>query len=248
MSARSVPRWQSLAETLALVVLAVSVAWMAVLKPALASVRSRPAAKVEAVPLPVEPISLDGAPTIGAATATTAMIIYSDFQCPFCARFAVETLPILQEQYVKTGRLLIAFREFPLPIHPFAQKAAEAALCAHRQRKFWEFHDALFANPAALDVASLGARAQQLGLETATFTSCLGGETAALVASEKRNGESLGVGGTPGFLLGSLLPDGRVKVLQRASGAKPLVEFQTMLDALIGAPIAVRPAAIRNAG
>jgi len=230
-------RWQSIVETLALVVVALSVGWIAVVKPALASVSARSApAKVADSPLPVDPVSLDGAPIVGSRGAKIGMIIYSDFQCPFCARFAIDTLPALQEQYVKTGQVLVAFREYPLPIHPFAQKAAEAALCANRQGKFWEFHDALFANQQALDPASLGARAVRLGLDSRQFSSCLAGEMAALVQADKRNGDPLGVAGTPTFLLGPVLADGRVKVSQRFSGAKPLAEFQEILDKLVSAP------------
>ncbi len=236
MATRNPSRWQSIAETLALVVLALSVAWVAVLKPAVAPASARPvAAKPAEPPLPAEPISLDGAPAIGSRNAKIGMIIYSDFQCPFCARFALDTLPALQEQYVKTGQVLMAFREYPLPIHPFAQKAAEAALCANQQGKFWEFHDALFANQQALDPASLGARAVRLGLDSRQFAACLEGQTAALVQTDKRSGDPLGVAGTPTFLLGPLLPDGRVKVSQRFSGAKPLAEFQGILDKLVSA-------------
>ena len=237
MASRSWSRWQSIAETLALLVLAASVARMAMVKPAAVRVgQPPPPVRPAEPPLPAESVSLAGAPTVGSPSATTAMVIYSDFQCPFCAKFARETLPALEEQYVKTGKILIAFREYPLPIHPFAQKAAEAALCANRQGKFWEFHDDLFANPQALDLMSLNARAAHLGLKSTDFASCLEGQTAALVQADKTGGGTLGVAGTPTFLVGPILADGRLKVAQRFSGAKPLAEFQGILDKLVGAP------------
>ena len=239
MSSRTWSRWQSIAETVALVVMACGVARVALVKPmATASVGAitPPGAKHAEPPLPADPVSLTGAQVAGSPTAKIAMVVYSDFQCPFCGKFARETLPAIQDQYVKTGKVLLAFREYPLPIHPFAQKAAEAALCAGRQGKFWEFHDDLFANQQALDPVSLSARAAQLGLETGPFASCLKGQTAALVQADRTGGGPLGIAGTPTFLVGRLLADGRMKVTQRFSGAKPVAAFQAILDELVGAP------------
>jgi protein-disulfide isomerase len=86
---------------------------------------------------PKEPISVAGASTEGSSNAHFAIIEYSDFQCPFCAAFVRDTLPSLREQYVKPGKLLLAFRHLPLPMHPFAKKAAETAV--KRQEKLTPF-------------------------------------------------------------------------------------------------------------
>jgi protein-disulfide isomerase len=231
-------RWstfKSIVETAALVIIA-----MAIVYTAMAERSARPSTRAAAAsaarpapPLPTEPISLADAQTNGSAAAKVALVVYSDFQCPFCARFARDILPTLEKQYVESGKVLLAFRQFPLEIHPFAEKAAEGSLCAARQGKFWKFHDDLFADPQALDPTSLQARAERLGLKTDTFATCLSGETAASVESDKRSGQPFGITGTPTFLLGSVVAHGRVKVSDRFSGALPIVQFQTRLDSLL---------------
>ena len=184
-------------------------------------------------PLPSEPVSLAGAQTVGDAGAKVALVMYSDFQCPFCARFGRDVLPTLQKQYVDTGRVLLAFRHLPLDIHPFAQKAAEGSLCAGRQGKFWPFHDELFANPTALDERGLQDRAARLSLDTKAFATCLSGEAAAEVAADKKSAGEFGITGTPTFLAGPIVEGGRVKVSERFSGALPIQQFQTKLDELL---------------
>lgn len=102
-------------------------------------------------------------------------------------------------------------RDFPLPasMHPNAEKAAEAAECAHDQDKFWEFHDTMYANQSALDVDSLKGYAAQLGLDTATFDACLDGdEKVAEVAKDEQDGTSYGVSGTPAFFINGRLVTG----------------------------------------
>lgn len=159
--------------------------------------------------------------------------MYSDFQCPYCGRFVRETLPALHEQYIRPGKVLLAFREFPLPNHAFAEKAAEAAACAGRQGRFWEVHDDLFANQQALDVPSVMGRVRRFGLNARAFETCLAGELAGAVRADKVGGELLGVSGTPTFLIGMLLDGGHVRVTERFSGALPLAEFQRTLDRVL---------------
>jgi protein-disulfide isomerase len=104
-----------------------------------------------APPLPTAPVSVVDAVSKGNALAPIAMIVYSDFQCPFCKRFARETLPTLVARYVDTGKLRIFFRNFPLPIHAQAERAAEASECAARFGQFWEMHDKIFDVTGPLD-------------------------------------------------------------------------------------------------
>jgi protein-disulfide isomerase len=233
MSERTWSRWQSVVETVALVVVAVAISRIAMVKSAPEPGPGRAGASRPAPPLPSEPVSLAGAQTAGSQTAKVALVVYSDFQCPFCGKFARETLPAIQEQYVRTGKVLFAFRQFPLPIHSFAEKAAEGALCAGQQGKFWAFHDDMFANQQALDPQSLQERARQLGLRTDAFTACLEGKAAISVQADKKAAEPFGVTGTPTFLAGPILKDGRVRVSERFSGALPLAQFQTVLDGLL---------------
>ena len=134
----------------------------------------------------------------GDANSGTVFVEYSDFQCPYCGR-AEAALAQVKENYPS---MQFAFRNFPLSAHPNAPKAAEAAECAGIQGKFWQMHDIMFANQEDLAVSSLKKYAASLGLDTAAFNSCLGsGQTAPLVAAEKAEGQGLGIGGTPGFLV-----------------------------------------------
>jgi protein-disulfide isomerase len=89
-------------------------------------------------------VNLGDSPQKGEAEAPVKIIEYSDFQCPFCARHFTQTAKQIEDNYIKNGKVLLAFKQYPLNFHPFAQKAAEASLCANDQGKFWEYHDKLF--------------------------------------------------------------------------------------------------------
>ncbi len=195
-----------------------------------------PPTRPAAPPLPTEPVSLEGAQLRGRADAQVAVIEFSDFQCPYCGAFARDTLPVLEQRYVDRGQVLLAFRHLPLSMHPFAQKAAEAAECAGGQQQFWPMHDALFLDQRQLDVASLRARAKRLGLDAKAFTTCLAGARAAKVSADAALARKLGVTGTPTFFLGTRQADGRVKLAERLSGALPAADFSKAIDALLGAP------------
>jgi protein-disulfide isomerase len=244
MSERTGSRWQSIIETLALVVVALAVARMAIVRPTSAAPVGRasaaPARRPDP-PLPTDPIALTGAQITGSQTAKVALVIYSDFQCPYCGKFARETMPALQENYVRSGKVLLAFRQMPLPMHQFAQKAAEASECAGRQGKFWPFHDQLFANQQALDVESLKDRARTVGLDLKGFATCLDGETVGMVKTDRDSADPLGISGTPTFLAGRILPNGRVKVTERFTGAVPFTQFQGILDRLAAGSPSIAP-------
>ncbi|MCX8198018.1 MAG: thioredoxin domain-containing protein [Candidatus Micrarchaeota archaeon] len=133
----------------------------------------------------------------GKADAKVVLVEYSDFECPFCNRVN-PTLAQLKKSYPEAKYV---FRHFPLPFHPNAQKAAEAAECAGEQGKFFEMHDAMFAEQNKLSVPDLKAKAAAIGLDTAKFNSCLdSGKMASAVQSQMDEGESIGIRGTPGFL------------------------------------------------
>ena len=157
-------------------------------------------------------------PATGPVNAPVTIVEFSEFQCPFCARFN----PTLQQVRAKYGdKVRIVFRQFPLPFHPFAQKAAEASLCANDQGKFWELHDAMFANQQALGVDQLKAKAAELKLDSGKFNACLdSGKHVAAIESDKREGEAVGVTGTPGmFINGRFL-----------NGAVPLEPIAAIID------------------
>jgi len=193
-----------------------------------------------AMPLPKEPLPLDGAATKGNPKASVALVIYSDFECPFCARFANDTWPTIQSKYVAPGKVRAAFRHVPIEsIHASAVKAAEATECAGQQGQFWSMHDVLFKNAKQLGEARLQEYARELRLNTTAFNSCLQGTTAAKVRADAAAAAVLGVTGTPAFFVGLIQLDGRVKVTERIMGARPLDAFEMALDkALAVAPLA----------
>ena len=106
----------------------------------------------------------------GPASAKVTVVAFSDFQCPFCSR-AVPVLKQIEDEY--KGKVKIAFKQLPLPFHDKAHLAAEAALAANEQGKFWQMHDKLFANQQALDRPSLEKYAEELGLNMAKFKAAL---------------------------------------------------------------------------
>lgn len=139
----------------------------------------------------------------GDPNAIVTIVEFADYQCPYCKQTEA-TLNNLLRKY--PGQVKLAFRDFPLAsIHPNAEEAAEAARCAGKQGKFWEYHDALFANQAKLDEAQLKATAQTLGLDENAFQSCLAsGEYKAQVLRDQEDGRKAGISATPGFFINGI--------------------------------------------
>lgn len=169
--------------------------------------------------------SADDDPMLGNADAPVTMIEFSDFECPFCARFFQQTLPQIKEQYIKTGKVQFVYRDFPISsIHSNAEKAAEAGECADEQGKFWEYHDLIFSRQDQMSVANYKRWAAELKLDTARFDSCLdSGKYADEVAKDFSDGQAAGVSGTPTFFING----------QRVVGALPFEQFQRVLDAAL---------------
>jgi protein-disulfide isomerase len=171
-------------------------------------------------------VAAEGFPAKGPADAPVTIVEFSDFECPYCSR----VLPSIKQAVETYGdKVRVVFRQFPLnSIHPRAQKAAEAALCAADQEKFWEMHDAMFADQKSLGVDQLKAKAAQLGLDSEAFNSCLdGSKNAERVAADVQEGVAAGVTGTPAMFV-----NGRF-----VNGAVPFEQLSEILDeelALLG--------------
>lgn len=181
--------------------------------------------------IPSAPLSIDGVARRGSVRAPTVIITFSDFECPFCGRFARETLPLLERDYVATGLVQLVFRHLPLPIHQHAMKAAQAVQCAGEQGRFWPMHDRLFSRGATLDDAGLRAVAAMVGVEGRRFATCLNDPSVtAYVSRDMQEAKALGLTSTPSFLIGSRLLDGRVSVTRAFSGARPFEVFRETLD------------------
>jgi protein-disulfide isomerase len=163
-------------------------------------------------------VHVGDAPVKGPASAPVTLVAWSDFQCPFCSR-AVPTVRQLEDAY--KGKLRIAFKQFPLPFHDKAHLAAEAALAANEQGKFWQMHDKLFANQQALDRPSLEKYAEELGLDMGKFKAALdSGKFKDKVDAEDKEGAGFGVTGTPTFFINGT----------RLVGAQPFEAFKAAID------------------
>ncbi len=160
-----------------------------------------------------------GFPSKGPASAPVTIVEFSDFECPYCGAL-FPTLKQVETSYA--DRIRIVYRQFPLTnIHPHAQKAAEASLCANDQRHFWEMHDSMFGNQRELSVPDLKQRAVDLKLDAAAFNQCLdSGKHAAAIQKDIQEGARAGVTGTPAlFINGRLL-----------SGNQPYAEIKSVID------------------
>jgi len=159
---------------------------------------------------------------------------FSDFQCPYCARFHDETEWQIANSYVADGTVYFVYRSYGNFIGPESKAAAEAAYCAGDQGKFWEYHDILFANQTGENVGAftdkrLSAFAEALSLDMDAFNSCYnGGKYADRVDQDKVDGTAAGVTGTPAFLL-TYTVNGEEKH-RFISGAYPFSEFQTQIE------------------
>ena len=155
----------------------------------------------------------------GPETALVTIVEFSEFQCPFCSRVG-PTLKKIEKEYGKDVR--IVFKHNPLPFHKDAKLAAQAALSAGAQGKFWPMHDILFKNQRALKRENLEKFAQELGLNMAAFKADLdSGKYAAQIDADQKLARSIGAGGTPNFFI-----NGRKLV-----GAQPFESFQKLIDA-----------------
>lgn len=158
-------------------------------------------------------------PARGPSDAAVTLVEFTDYECPYCRRYYRQTYHQLLEEF--DGEIRYVVRNYPLPNHPNARKAAEAAECAHNQDRFWEYHDHLFENADALEVPDLKRYARELDLEGERFDRCLdSGEEAETVEADLATGRRLGIRGTPTFFV-----NGRPLV-----GAQPLNAFRSAVQ------------------
>ena len=183
-----------------------------------------------AVPVLLQAQELLPARTRGSATAPVTVYEMSDFQCPYCRRFALETFPTLEQEYIQTGKVRWVFINFPLTtLHPNAEPAAEVAMCAAKQNKFWPMHDLLYRNqptwaPLKAPAEFFLTLADSASLDAKAFQECLStGATQAVVKSDAESAARSGASSTPSFYIeGGIMP-----------GAQPVAVFRTILDSIV---------------
>ena len=164
----------------------------------------------------------------GDPNAPVTMIEFGDFQCPFCGRFAANTVPQINEAYIQSGKVRFGYFNFAF-LGQESNWAAEAAECASDQNKFWEYHDLLYSsqsgeNQGAFNKDNLKKFAEDLGLDTSAFNECFdSGKYTQLIQEESSTASSIGVRSTPTFFI-----DGQPLV-----GAQPFEVFQQTIDPLL---------------
>jgi protein-disulfide isomerase len=184
------------------------------------------------VPVPGRVQPLDGAPQIGHPDAPIGLLVYSDLTCRFCRVFARESLPILRQKYVATGKLIVAFRHFPSrQPDSSAVDVSTIAACAADQNLFWELHDAVFQAPAPPTSSSATQQATQLGADRGALEECTA-EPHSGVISDLEAASGLGLLGTPTILIGRQV-EGGVLVANVVSGARSVDVFVGLLEELL---------------
>jgi protein-disulfide isomerase len=163
----------------------------------------------------------------GDAAAPVWVIVASDFQCPFCRTWHEETYPALVKDYVRTGKIRMAYLNYPLNVHRNAWPAAEAAMCASVQGMFWEMHDAIFVNQARWSAMSNAMAffdslaVNKFALNPDEWRSCMSTHaTAALVQADFERLRTAGVESTPSFFVGD----------RGISGAQPTDVFRAAIE------------------
>lgn len=176
-------------------------------------------------------------PVKGSADAPVTIVEYSSYQCPFCKRYFDQTLPLIEEQYIDTGKVLYIFKDFPLETQPQAYKVHEATRCAREQggdEFYWEAHDIMFINQAVWAGQPVGPHVETIktllepmdGLDSAELATCLDSDRYTnAVQTELQEGIALNVRGTPSFFING----------QFVSGAQPFGVFQQAIEQALAA-------------
>lgn len=172
-------------------------------------------------------------------TAKVAIVEFSDYECPFCKRHAVDTYPQIVDKYVKSGQAIIVYRDFPLSFHdPLATTQAMAAECVGElggDNKYYEYHDLIFKNTSSngngMQKSALYTMAEQIGIDKGQFTTCLDSEKyKAEVQKDIADGQASGVSGTPSFVIGKFDKNSGSVDGVVISGAMPYASFETAIE------------------
>jgi protein-disulfide isomerase len=167
-------------------------------------------------------------PSKGPEDAPVVLVEFADFQCVYCRKFWQDTLPRIEEHYIRSGKVRFLYRHLAI-LGEASILAAQASACAHDQGRFWEYHDGLFRenSPLVFTASRLKRYAGQSGLDVRAFTGCLdSGKHAERVEAETTLARALGANGTPAFLING----------QLLIGAYPFEVFRQALDAALAAP------------
>lgn len=169
-------------------------------------------------------VSVDDDAVKGIKNAPVTIVEFSDYECPFCARFYQNTWPKIVSEYIDTGKVKLVYRDFPLGFHRTAKKAAIAAECVRDElgdKAYFKYHNAIYENQKNLNIDNLKLWAKNLGANEAQFNSCLDNDQyAAEVENDIKDGKSYGVTGAPTFFINGI----------RLSGAKSFEDFKEIIE------------------
>ncbi len=196
-------KWQILAVILA-ILLIVSVATFGFksMTGSLVLATEKQVEKSEGQKVDVSKVTLEGAHILGNENALVTIFEWVDFECSYCRFHALETHPLIVENYVNTGKVKIVFKHYPLSFHEMARPAALASECAAEQGQFWGYHDLIFDKESNLSLENLGFWANQLGLDIIQFNNCLESERyLEKIDSNMQEGKSIKITGTPAFVI-----------------------------------------------
>jgi protein-disulfide isomerase len=182
-----------------------------------------------AAPADSDAVKADLARIQGSPNAPVWVIEVSDFQCPFCKQWHEQTYKTLRDEYVRTGKVRLAYVNFPLAQHKHAGPAAEAAMCAGAQGKFWEMHDALFTSqdkwaPLPSTATYFHSLARATGLDLPRWLECVRSEKMRpWIQADHDRSERAGVSSTPSFMIGD----------QLLIGAQPIENLRSAIDSAL---------------
>lgn len=189
---------------------------------------------------PKLPIQIDIGPgrMVGDPSTTVVLVMYSDYQCPFCAKFLNDTYPKLKEEFIDTNRIRFAARDFVLPAHKDAPRGAIAARCAEDQGKFWEMHMSMNGHTNDVSTRSLESQAKNLGLDVEQFAACLAGQKHENDARlDRAKGVALGFTGTPSFAIGYSKPgESQITVTRTIVGNKHIDNYRAGILEVLDKP------------
>ena len=191
---------------------------------------NRQATRRPTVAIPSEDIEFESSASRGSADAPVVVMVFSEFECPYCKRFATDVLPAIDSELISQGAIQLVFRHLPLPKHTNAFSAAEASECARRQGRFWEMHDALFG-----EIASPKKGSQTWGnirLDQDAFARCMATDASEAVHRDLALARQLGITATPTFLVGKRVGLSKVKVLEVKAGLISVATLGEMANRL----------------
>jgi protein-disulfide isomerase len=194
-------------------------------------VHQRPSSPTQVIPK--EPVSLESAALQGSTAAPAVLVVFSDFECPFCRAFARNVLPRVIDTFVTPGKFELAYFQLPLAqIHPLAVKAAREALCAQAQGHYWQMHQELFEAPNLSD-SDLNGAASAVGLDVNEFQLCMREPTSAMLESQIALSRSLDVDATPTFFVGVRAGAQSVRVVRRFNRSRTFEQVAAQLDGTV---------------